>query len=50
VWIIENAPGYRTPRTEEVDWSLFPIAEAHQEMISHEERCSRFRLRIPLAA
>ena len=50
VWIIENAPGCRSPRTEEVDWSHFPVAEAQQEMIQHDERCSRFRLQLKIAA
>lgn len=50
VWIIENAPGRRSPRTEEVDWTHFPIAEAQQEMINHDERCSRYRLQLKSAA
>jgi hypothetical protein len=50
VWIIENAPGCRSPRTEEVDWSLFPVAEAHEEIIKHEERCSRYLMQRKLAA
>ena len=50
VWIIENATGCRSPRTEEVDWSHFPVAEAQQEMIQHDEICSRFRLQLKIAA
>jgi hypothetical protein len=42
VWVIVNSPGFRTPRLEEVDWSLFPVAEAQHEMIDHEERCLRY--------
>jgi hypothetical protein len=50
VWIIENAPGCRSPRTDEVDWSQFPVAEAQQEIINQDERCSRYRLRTSIAA
>lgn len=50
VWVIENAPGCRTLRTEEVDWSSFPVAEAHQEMLKHDEICSRYLLQLKIAA
>lgn len=50
VWIIENAPGSRAPRNEEVEWSHFPVAEAQQEMMDRDERCSRYRLHVKLAA
>jgi hypothetical protein len=50
VWVIENAPGCRSPRTEEVDWTHFPVAEAQQEMMKQDERCSRYRLAHKIAA
>lgn len=50
VWIIENAPGCRTMRVEEVEWTHFPVAEAQQEMLAHDERCSRYRLHTRVAA
>ncbi len=42
VWVVVNGPGEKRPRLDEVDWSLFPVAEAQQELMSHEERCSRY--------
>ncbi len=50
VWVIENAPGCRTMRAEEVEWSRFPVAEAQQEMLDRDERCSRYRLMTRVAA
>jgi hypothetical protein len=50
VWVIVNAPGCRSPRIDEVEWTSFPVAEAQQEMIKHDERCSRFRLKLKIAA
>ena len=50
VWVIEHAPGCRTMRVEEVEWSHFPVAEAQQEMLAHDERCSHYRLHAKIAA
>lgn len=44
VWVIVNAPGYTCPRPSEVDWSLFPVAEAQHEMMDHDERRSRYMM------
>lgn len=41
VWVVINGPDNERPRLDEVDWSLFPMAEAYQEMMNHEERCAR---------
>ena len=41
VWVVVNGAEPRSPRLDEVDWSQFPMAEAYQEMMSHEERCAR---------
>ncbi len=44
VWVIVNAPGHTCPQPSEVDWSLFPVAEAHHEMMDHDARRSRYRM------
>ena len=42
VWIVISSQPDRSPRLDEVDWSLFPVAEAQHELMDHEERCARY--------
>lgn len=50
VWVVVNGAGFKSPRVDEVDWSLFPVAEAQEEIMSHEARCSRYLFRHVAAA
>jgi hypothetical protein len=42
VWIVVSAQADRKPRLDEVDWTLFPVAEAQQELMAHEARCALY--------
>jgi len=42
VWFVVSTQAHRSPRVDEIDWSLFPVAEAQHELMDLEERCARY--------
>lgn len=42
VWFVVATQAQRSPRVEEIDWSLFPVAEAQHELMDHEARCALY--------
>jgi hypothetical protein len=41
VWVVESTAARASPGVDDVDWALFPAAEAQRELMAHEERCAR---------
>lgn len=41
VWVIESASGRSAPPADDVDWSLFPMAETQHELAEHAAHRAR---------